>query len=471
MIKLNYYLTEYNENEVETIIYGKYEQKEEIIQHIFSGKEEEVCFLPSLEEKKPHKLFMGLGKKEKLTQETIRNSYARAIRELIKYKIEIIVIEEIAITDITQQEYLQSLVEGIELGKYTFNKYKTEKEKEKKETIIYIQGLSDTKENRKVIQETKNLTDSINLARDMIAEPSNQLYPEEFAFSANEIAKESGFEIEIMEEAEIKKLGMEAFLSVGIGTLHKPRLIVMRYLNGGNKEVFGLVGKGLTCDTGGYCLKNSESLMYMKADMSGAASILAVLRTLAKNKCKTNVIGVVACCENIISGDSYKPGDILTSMSGKTIEVLNTDAEGRLTLADALTYIIEKEGVNKILDIATLTGLTGNIFGHLYTPLISNNEEFKNQFLTAAEKAQEYFWQMPNHKKYKKLIESNIADLKNTGSVGTITAALFLQEFVQQLPWIHLDIAATAVQENSFFAYIPNGPSGVAIRTIYELTK
>ncbi|MDE6357369.1 MAG: leucyl aminopeptidase, partial [Eubacteriales bacterium] len=332
----------------------------------------------------------------------------------------------------------------------------------------YIDGFSIFNK-EEILNNVKNIATAINNARDMIAEPSNVLYPEEVALRAIEIAKESGFDIEVLEEDEIKKLGMEAFLTVGKGTKNKPRLIIMTYENGGDTDFIGLVGKGLTCDTGGYSIKSHEGLKYMKSDMSGAAYVIAIMSALAKNKCKVNVKAVVATCENIIDGNSYKPGDIVKTMKGKTIEVLNTDAEGRLTLADALHYIISEQKVSKVIDMATLTGLAGSTFGSLYTPIFSNNEEFYEKFMETAKETGEDFWRMPLDDRYKSYIESDIADIKNIGSAGTISASMFLKEFVDDTPWIHLDIAGTAIQYPVVYEYSSKGASGVTVRTIYEL--
>ncbi len=359
------------------------------------------------------------------------------------------------------------------LTDYKFDKYKSKDEKEQKDEkttkTLYIEGF-EISNKEEIFKSVQNIAIAINNARDMIAEPTNILYPEELANRAVSIAKESGFEIEVFEKDEIKKLGMEAFLTVGKGTKHKPRLIVMTYKNNPESEEFiGLVGKGLTCDTGGYSIKSHEGLKYMKSDMSGAAYVIAIMSALAKNKCKVNVKAVVATCENVVDGNTYKPGDVVKSMKGKTIEVLNTDAEGRLTLADALHYIISKQKVSKVIDMATLTGLAGTTFGSLYTPIFSNNEEFFEKFMETAKETGEDFWRMPLDERYRSYIDSDIADIKNTGSAGTISASMFLKEFVDDTPWIHLDIAATAIQWPVVYEYSSKGASGVTVRTIYEL--
>lgn len=451
------------------IVKGFYEN-EKTIENIFNGKADEMCFLPSAEKDEPHQIYVGLGKQEELTAERLRNAYAGIVKRARECKAKTLTIENIELSCLTETEFLKAIAEGMDLADYKFDKYKSDKKTDEQLEIL-LPYVPETKENLSILEETKNIVKSIKTARDMTAEPTNRLYPEEFASRARQLAKENGFDIEVFEEEEISELGMEAFLSVAKGSVQKPYFIIMRYLNGGDSEITGLVGKGLTCDTGGYSLKSSESLMYMKSDMSGAANMLAVMSSVAANKCKANVVAVIACCENAVSGGSYKPGDIVGSMAGKTIEVLNTDAEGRLTLADALYYITQKENAARVIDMATLTGVAGTTFGNVYTPVITNNQEFLDEFLGAAKRADEDFWQLPNDKKYRKMIDSNIADIKNTGGAGTITAAMFLQEFVQGKPWIHLDIAATAVLDPSPVNYIPNGASGVAVRTIYELIR
>lgn len=456
-------------NNPDVIIYTYYE-KEGIIENFFDGKEAEMFFLPSIEKNTPSKLYFGLGKEEEVTVNKLRNSFSKLLKKIEELKQTNILLDKIDIKKVSEDDFLKVLLEGFLLTDYSFKKYKTdnEKDKENKEKNIYIDGFSISNK-EEILNNVKNIATAINSARDMIAEPSNVLYPEEVALRAIEIAKESGFDIEVLEEDEIKKLGMEAFLTVGKGTKNKPRLIIMTYENGGDADFIGLVGKGLTCDTGGYSIKSHEGLKYMKSDMSGAAYVTAIISALAKNNCKVNVKAVVATCENIIDGNSYKPGDIVKTMKGKTIEVLNTDAEGRLTLADALHYIISQQKVSKVIDMATLTGLAGSTFGSLYTPIFSNNEEFYEKFMETAKETGEDFWRMPLDERYKSYIESDIADIKNIGSAGTISASMFLKEFVDDTPWIHLDIAGTAIQYPVVYEYSSKGASGVTVRTIYEL--
>ena len=461
---MNFYLENFDKPEV--IVHTYYENDKKI-KDLFEGKEGEIVLIPSLDENKPHILYFGLGEKEKLNNNLLRNNCAKLLKKIDELKFKNILIEKIDFGNLDEEKFLKAMVEGLLLTDYDFKKYKSD-DKDKTEKNVYINGFNISNKNN-ILNEVSNIAKAINNARDMIAEPTNNLYPEELAKRAVEIANESGFKIEVLEEDKIKDLGMEAFLTVSKGTKNRPRLIVMEYNNGGDKDFIGLVGKGLTCDTGGYSIKSHEGLKYMKSDMSGAAYVIAIMSSLAKNKCKVNVKAVVATCENVLDGNSYKPGDIVKSMKGKTIEVLNTDAEGRLTLADALYYIIDKQKVSKVIDMATLTGLAGSTFGSLFTPIFSNNDEFYEKFMEIAKETGEDFWRMPLDERYRSYIDSDVADMKNTGSAGTITASMFLKEFVDDTPWIHLDIAATAIQWPVVYEYSSKGASGVTVRTIYEL--
>lgn len=461
---MKFYLENFDNPEV---IVSTYYEKDKVIQDLFEGKEGELFLIPSLDENKPHILYFGLGDKEKLTNNLLRNNCAKLLKKINELKFKNILVEKIDFANLEEEVFLKAMVEGLLLTDYDFKKYKSDKDEEK-EKNVYIDGFSISNKND-ILNEVSNIAKAINNARDMIVEPTNNLYPEELAKRAVEIANESGFKIEVLEEDKIKELGMEAFLTVSRGTNNRPRLIVMEYNNGGDKDFIGLVGKGLTCDTGGYSIKSHEGLKYMKSDMSGAAYVIAIMSSLAKNKCKVNVKAVVATCENVVDGNSYKPGDVVKSMKGKTIEVLNTDAEGRLTLADALHYIIDKQKVSKVIDMATLTGLAGSTFGSLFTPIFSNNDEFYEKFMETAKETGEDFWRMPLDERYRSYIDSDVADMKNTGSAGTITASMFLKEFVDDTPWIHLDIAATAIQWPVVYEYSSKGASGVTVRTIYEL--
>lgn len=437
---------------------------------MFEGKAKELYTLVTNEEVVKYTLLIGLGKEAELTQEIVRNAVAKGARRVRELKLDAANIKLVKSNVLTEVQMVEAVTDAICLGLYAFDKYKTDKQ-EASELKFSIQEVVEVETANRCVKERGHIAAGINMARDIINEPSNVLYPETLANIITQCGKESGFEVEVLEGEALEKLGMDAMLTVGNGSVNKPRLIVMRHMNAGDEEIFGLVGKGLTCDTGGYSLKHTDSMYYQKTDMSGAASVLGTMIALAKNNVKKNVIGVIPACENVVSGCSYKVGDVLTTMAGKTVQVLNTDAEGRLALADAITYIIREEKVGKLLDLATLTGVAGVTFGNVYTAAISNNDAFYNEFLKAAEVAEEKFWRLPTDARYREWINSDVADIKNTGAAGggTITAAMFLQEFVEEHPWIHLDIAATACVDPAVRDYEFRGGTGVAIRTLYEL--
>lgn len=416
-------------------------------------------------------LLVGLGDETDLTIETVRNTIAKVAKKARELEYKEVALDLGQIKKFTEVELTLAVVQGALLGLYTFEKYKSDS-KEKLEPVFYLQNVQDEKLVQEAILESVHQVEGICIARDLINEPSSVLYPEMLAEKARQVGRESGFEVEVLDEKVLETLGMGGLLTVGKGSVKPPRLIVMRHMNGTNdEEILGLVGKGLTCDTGGYSLKSSDSMYYQKTDMSGAANVIGLMSILAKNKVKKNVIAVVPTCENVISAGSYKIGDVLTTMAGKTVEVLNTDAEGRLALADALYYIATEEKVDRIIDLATLTGAVGATFGNIYTGTLSNDDEFYKAFQSAADKEEEKFWRLPTDKAYREMINSDVADIKNVGGAGTITAAVFLQEFLQEKPWIHLDIAATACTNPPRSEYEYKGGTGVAIRTIYKLIK
>lgn len=285
------------------------------------------------------------------------------------------------------------------------------------------------------------------------------------------LGKEKGFDTEIYELEKIQELKMEAYLAVAKGSGEPPKFIIMRYTGNPGGETLGFVGKGLTYDSGGLSIKSTNSMVNMKSDMGGAASVIGAMAAIGENKLKVNVTAVVAACENMISGDSYKPGDILGSMGGKTIFIGNTDAEGRLTLIDAMHYIVNHEKVDKVVDIATLTGAAIHCLGHAATVGIGNNDEFFDLIDKSFNKAGENIWRMPIFEEYKELIKHSEADLTNVaGSPGTITAGMFIGEFVGDLPWVHLDIAGTSMAKKEK-EYISKGGTGVGVRPLYYLAK
>ena len=436
---------------------------------VFEGKSGQVFYKVNDELK--YEIFVGLGKFEDLEKTDLINAVAKGVKEAEKLKIQTLGINFIKASGLCTGGVTKAIAQGIVLSSYKFDKYKKTKEKYNPEVTIIGAPKDKIEKMKEKISEACNIADGIMIARDLVNEPANILYPQTLAEFAVKIGKESGFEVEVFDEKQIEELGMKAYLAVAKGSDHKPRFIVMRY-NGdsSSSEKVGLVGKGLTFDTGGYSLKPAASMDTMKSDMGGAAAVIGTMKALAANKVKKNVVAVVAACENAISGGSYKPGDIIESMAGKTIEVLNTDAEGRLTIVDAITYIIEKESVDKIVDVATLTGAVLISLGVEITGVISNSDEFYEELLVAGKRAGEKFWRLPNDKCFKKLYKGDFAELKNTGGRygGTITAGMFIEEFVQDKPWLHLDIAGTSWTDSGN-ASTPKGATGAPVATLYEL--
>lgn len=455
----------YEDKETNSVVLDNLKAKK-----VFEGKAGEVFY--KINDDLNYDIFVGLGKYEELERTDLINAVSRGIKQAEKLKIDNLSINFIKANGLCTGGVTKSIVQGVKLAGYKFNKYKQGKEGNYEPKVTIIGGPKEKLDKmRGKVEEASNIADGIILARDLVNEPANILYPETLAEAAVKAGKESGFEVEVFDEKQIEELGMKAFLEVGKGSVHKPRLIVMRYMGNANSdERVGLVGKGLTFDTGGYSLKPSTSMDTMKSDMGGAAAVIGTMKALAKNKVEKNVVAVVAACENAISGGSYKPGDIIGSMAGKTIEVLNTDAEGRLTLVDAVTYIIEKEKVDKVVDVATLTGAVLVALGSEITGVLSNDDAFYEELLVAAKRTGEKFWRLPNDKCFKKLYKGDFGDLKNTGGRygGTITAGMFIEEFVQDKPWLHLDIAGTAWTDSGNDT-TPKGGTGAPVATLYEL--
>lgn len=445
----------------------------------FQGKKGEIYTLTSIENSEIIKtILVGLGEKEKNSLENIRINTAKLIKAVMDKGIEELDICIEGIDCVSNIDKVKTITEAAIMSTYKFDKYKETKKENSIEKIRIIFGQDhDIIELEEGIQEGILLARGNLIARELVNEPANILTPENLAKQVEEIGKSSGFEVEVFETKEIEKLGMESFLAVGKGSSNPPRLIVMRYLgdNDNKDDILGLVGKGLTFDAGGYCLKTAGGMWTMKCDMGGAAAVIGAMVTISRMRLKKNVIAVVAACENLISGDAYRPGDIINTMAGKTIEILNTDAEGRLTLVDAMTYIIRKENAKKVVDIATLTGAVGGAIGNVASGVLSNNDEFYSQLEKAANNVHERVWRFPDFDEYKEMIKGEYADLRNSTAPlggGAITAGLFVGEFVEDKPWIHIDIAAMAFNsQNPAKEYHSKGGTGFGARLLYELAK
>jgi leucyl aminopeptidase len=338
---------------------------------------------------------------------------------------------------------------GARLRGYAFERYKTKrKEGEDKPRRANLSiAVSDVAAARRTWSAQEAVSEGVVAARDLVNEPPNILYPEEFARRANEL-KKLGVAVEVLDPAALKKLGLNALLAVGQGSARPPRVVVMRW-NGGRRGAapVAFIGKGVCFDTGGVSIKPAQGMEDMKGDMAGAACVTGLMRTLAVRKAKVNAVGVIGLVENMPDGNSYRPGDIVTSMSGQTIEIINTDAEGRLVLADVLWYTGQRFKPKFMVNLATLTGAIIVALGHEHAGLFSNDDTLSERLLEAGTATSEKLWRMPLAPEYDKKIDSKFADMKNTGGRegGAITAAQFLQRFVGKTPWAHLDIAGTGM--------------------------
>ena len=348
-------------------------------------------------------------------------------------------------------EMAASLAAGILLRLYSFDVYKTRKDDsdggaQQPPAKVTIQCANPSAAKR-AFATISGVVDGVCLARDLVNEPANLLGPQEIVARALALVTR-GVEVEVLTERELRKLGMGALLGAALGAARPPRLIIMRW-NGGKKNAapIAFVGKGVVFDSGGISIKPAASMEDMKGDMAGAAAVIGLMHTLASRKARANVVALVGCVENMVDGNAQRPGDIVTSMSGQTIEVINTDAEGRLVLADVLWYANDRFKPRFMVDLATLTGAVIVALGNQHAGLFSNNDELANNLLTAGQATQERLWRMPLGPEYDKMIDTRNADMKNTGGrhAGSITGAQFLQRFVKDTPWAHLDIAGTAI--------------------------
>lgn len=358
---------------------------------------------------------------------------------------------------------VRAIVEGVLVGGFSVEVYKTSNTRSSVEKIIFA-GTD-----RKPVDEGTIVGESINWARGLINEPSNRKPPRVIAERAREMAAGARLAVDILDERDLRDLKMGALLGVGQGSEEPPRLVVLGHMgNPGSPKILAYVGKGITFDSGGISIKAAEGMERMKYDMAGGATAMAALRTLALFQAPVNCMAVVPLAENMPSGRAQRPGDVVESMSGKTIEVINTDAEGRLILADALAYARRLRATH-LVDIATLTGAARIALGPFRVGVMGNDQAFIDSFLAAARRVGEKMWQMPLDDEYRDLIKSTVADVANSGGrfAGMITAAKFLQEFVGGTPWVHLDIASTAWNDEDK-PYLPKGPSGVAMRSLVE---
>ncbi|MFV0401813.1 MAG: leucyl aminopeptidase family protein [Oscillospiraceae bacterium] len=357
----------------------------------------------------------------------------------------------------------EEAVEGLLLGLYDYSLL----EREQKTYEIGLDGAVTQEQ----IDRASAVAEGTLFARDLVNTPANLLHPEDMAAEVTAKLSRVGVQCETIHLEQLREMGMNGLRLIGESSANPPCLLVMRWLPMGNGTApTGLVGKGVTFDSGGYCLKPGDSMTGSKGDMAGAAAVAGAIYALAKNKVQANVVGVTPLCENRISDASLLPGDVYTSYSGKKVEVLNVDAEGRLILSDAVAYAIGDEKVDKVLDIATLTGAAVRALGFGVAPVVGNSDSLWEEFTAAFAKTGERYWRMPTYPEYRRMLDSDIADIKNLGKpeAGCITGGLFIGDFVGDTPWLHLDIAGTAWVDPPLFAFQCRGATGAGVTTLYR---
>ena len=417
------------------------------------------------------RLYVGLGDPGTVTGRRVMDAVAKAVKTLREYHIHDALFDLSAADAKMGARAIPFAVLGMKLGLYRYEIYRTD---ERKENFHFFLSSSEhplPQPLERTLREAETLADGIIKARDLVNAPANRLTPAAMADALLKEAGECGVEAEALDERQMEALGMGALLAVGKSSGNPPRLIVLRYRGDGEAPFTALVGKGVTCDTGGYCLKGRDSMAGIKGDMAGGAAVAQTVFALAKNRVKVNVVGVIPACENRISRQSFLPGDVLRSMSGKTIEIKNTDAEGRLILADAATYAVRIEKAARIVDLATLTGAVVGALGFTTAGVLTDDESLWNRLQKAAGLSEEQFWRLPIYPEYEELLKSKIADIKNIGEnyCGTITAGLFVRAFCEGRPWLHIDIAGTAWVDKPFFEHQSCGATGSPVATLYEL--
>jgi leucyl aminopeptidase len=415
-------------------------------------------------------LLVGGGKAKKFSASDLRKLAGAAVRALKPRSLRSLAF--VVPDSVAAEEAVRAIVEGAVVGNFDPDTYKSDRKDQSVESLTVV-AAGDQKALQRALEEASVFAESQNFTRGLVNEPSNRMTPTILAERAQAMCKEMGLKCEVLGADQIKELKMGAFWGVAQGSDEPPALIVMRYEPAGapEKPVLGLVGKGITFDTGGISIKPADGMEKMKYDMAGGATMIGVMRAIALLKPKVKVIAIVCATENMPSGKAQKPGDIQTAMSGKTIEIINTDAEGRLVLADGLCYA-RQLGCTHLIDAATLTGAVVVALGYANAGVFASDDDFYDRFKAAVDQAGEKMWRLPLGDEYLDAMRSQIADLQNTGGRwgGASTAAAFLKEFAEDTPWIHLDIAGTAWMEDNK-PWIAKGPSGIAVRSLIEFAR
>lgn len=439
------------------------------ISHL-TGKLSELYFIKM--EDKPGVLLCGLGALKKLSDDSLRHSAAAAINFCISKKMKKISFTIPELEGRAEDDVLRFIAEGAMLSNYVFNKYKTDKDAEM--PLENIDFLGAAKGNASVINDLVILAENTMKCRDLVNDTTDAVNPVTFAELAKVVASESGLTCTVLEKKDIEKKKMGLLLAVNRGSTIPPRVVVLEYkgnLSGG--KIFGLVGKGITFDSGGMDLKPPASMETMKCDMAGAATVLYTMKSVAELGIKKNVTAVIPLTENMLSSSAFRPGDVFTGYSGKTVEIGNTDAEGRLILSDAIAYMEKEIKPEVIVDIATLTGACVVTFGETVAAYLSTDDDVASALESSSIKTGEKIWRLPFFEDYDERMKSDIADLNNMSSeknAGTIAGAVFLRNFVEKTPWAHIDIAGTAFYSKAR-GYRPKNATGFGLRLLVELVR
>lgn len=418
-------------------------------------------------------LLVGVGAQEDYHAAQVSQMAGTAARFLRSKSIKTLALVPRAEGD--DERFAAAAVEGAVMGLFEPDKYRTVDKEERAidRLVVHFEG-ADEETLKRSVERGRIIGESVNFTRELSNEPGGYLTPTDMADRAREIANEFGLNVDVLDEARMEQEGMGALLSVSRGSEQPAKLMILRYTpreaaSGEDDNLLAFVGKGITFDSGGISLKPGENMELMKYDMTGGATVLGAMRAIAQLKPSISVLGVVPASENLPSGKATKPGDVVRAMSGKTIEIINTDAEGRLVLSDAICYA-KKLGAKRIIDMATLTGAVTIALGDVNTAILGTDQELINEVIEAGREVGEKFWQLPLDKEYTKQIKSDIADIKNVGGrkAGTITAAAFLKEFADGVSWAHLDIAGTAWGDDAK-PFRAKGPTGIAVRTLINI--
>lgn len=431
----------------------------------FSGKEKQTVFVYAKDSKEKRILLLGLGKKEEISKESIRKSFASAVLQCKQKKIEKISI--VFPSEIKEENVFSNILEGVYLSNYTYLKFKKNVHSLKSLEIIGVE------KNLKLIKKNMILSSGVSLARDLVNGNADEITPEKLKEVAEEFKKISPkIKVSVFDKKRIEKEGMDLLLAVNKGSCTEPYFIMVDYKPDKLDDKTVLIGKGITYDTGGLCLKSPESMDTMKTDMSGAACVLGTIYVCAMLGLKKNITAIVPATENSIGSKSYKPGDVYFSYSKKSVEIVNTDAEGRLILADAISYAVKKLKPKRIIDIATLTGAVKIALGEEIAGVFSNSKDVWEKLKKSSENTGENIWRMPLFKEYKTSLRSEIADIKNIGgkAAGFITSALFLQEFVEDIQWAHIDIGGTSYYKKPK-GYHPTPATGYGVRLLVDFLE